>query len=449
MHYASPGSHSTPRGLAKRRSSLYNTDSSLQVKKGGNGMKFERAETKHGAPLYVFPMPYLQSVAVGVLVFAGSRDEICPREAGLAHAFEHMVFQGNSRCGNSKEISEEVEIEGGMVNAWTSSEMTFYHCLVPDWAFEIAARSVASQVTSSLFRPEDVTKEMKNIVQEIRKTHDDPARYCAHLFRQAIFGSHPLGKRVLGSEETVSAFTRDDFLHWQERFYHAKNYVFLAAGNVMLQNAVRVFEGLPFRALARNRNARQPIFEIAGAVQRAVEERDIKQAHVCLGAAIGPATSRETRLLETYEAMIGGGMSSPLFQEVRDKRGLCYSIGANASRSTDRGTFRVSVGTDPNRLHEATDCIKEVLWSCRNDGGLLENAKRRIRGQHAISFSSPSYVLQSAAYEVGLSIEPNSPDEIQREIEGHTIEEVAAAVEKRLRPENLTHTSIVPRGTNA
>src|SRR3989344_1762959 len=131
-------------------------------------MKFESAMTSHGAPLYVFSMPQVQSIAVGVLVFAGTRDESWPKEAGIAHALEHMVFQGNARLGNSQAISAEIEDTGGMVNAWTAKEMTFYHRVVPDHAFGVAAQSLASQLSASLFRQADIDKEMKNVVEEIK-----------------------------------------------------------------------------------------------------------------------------------------------------------------------------------------------------------------------------------------------------------------------------------------
>lgn len=409
-------------------------------------MAFQKLETRHGVPVYVFPMPHVQSVAVGVLVFAGSRDEIYPHEAGLAHAFEHMVFQGNTRLGSNKMIAEELEAHGGSVNAWTWNEMTFYHRVAPDYAFDVAVNSIASQITDSLFRPEDITKEMKNIVQEIRRSFDNPASFCGHLFDKAIFGNHPLGKIVLGSEETVSKFTRDDFLLWQNKFYYAGNYVFLVVGNIDSSTALKVFDRVALLSISRARNTRPLIAEISGAVPKIVAEREIEQAHIHLGTPIGPASETESKLLEFYTYMLDGGMSFPLFQEVRDKRGLCYAVSADVLRWSDRGVFQVYVGTDAARVNEATDCVKEVVWNYRRDEALLERTKKMINGRNAISFSNPSSVLQRAAVDVVFSGSPQSPEEIRQEIDGFMIDEIAAVVEKYLRPENFSYAYVIPKG---
>lgn len=409
-------------------------------------MKFESAVTSNGMPVYVFPMPQVQSVAVGVLVFVGTRDESWPKEAGIAHAFEHMVFQGNKRLGNSQAITAEIENIGGVVNAWTSKEMTFYHRVVPDHAFGVAVESLASQLTTSLFRQADIDKEMKNVVEEIKRASDHAAGFSQRIIDEVVYGSHPLGKGTLGFKEAVIGFKTEDFQSWQTRFYLPKNYVFLAVGNVTLEKVLAIVNGISFGENSGEKNARPFISEITQPERVRVVERDIQQANVCMGMAVGSSADRATKALELYSTMLRGGMSFPLFQEVRDKRGLCYSVDSDVSSWSDRGIFQIYVGTDMARVEEAVNCIKNVVWDYRNDELLFQRAKGLLLGRNAIRFCNPSTILTQAAFDVVVSGKPKSPEEISREIQSIPLADVTAAVERYLTPDNFSYAYIVPKG---
>ncbi|MDP3999057.1 MAG: pitrilysin family protein [bacterium] len=409
-------------------------------------MKFESAMTSHGAPLYVFSMPQVQSIAVGVLVFAGTRDESWPKEAGIAHAIEHMVFQGNTRLGNSQAISAEIEDTGGMVNAWTSKEMTFYHRVIPDHAFGVAVQSLASQLSASLFRQVDIDKEMKNVVEEIKRASDNPAGFCERTISDVVYGSHPLGKDTLGVREAVIGFKTEDFQSWQSRFYFPKNYVFLVVGNITLEKALAVINGISFGRNNGERNLRPFISKVVQSERVRVVERDIQQANVCLGVAVGSSMARSTQALELYSTMLRGGMSFPLFQEVRDKRGLCYSIYSDVSSWSDRGIFQIYVGTNMERVEEAVNCIKDVVWKHRNDEPLLRRAKGLLLGSNAIRFCNPSTILTQAAFDVIVSGKPKSPEEINEEVRSVLLTEVTEAVERYLNPDNFSYAYVVPKG---
>lgn len=408
-------------------------------------MKFEKAVTEHGVPLYVFSMPHVASVATGVLIHAGTRDEDWPSEAGLAHAFEHMVFKENSRLKNSEAISGEIEDRGGVVNAWTDKEMTFYHRIVPYHDFETGVRSISSQLESSLFRDEDIKKEMKSIAEEIRMYSDNPIALCVRAIDSVVYGNHPLGKDTLGSIESVTSFGQDDFLYWQKHFCCLNNYVFLAVGNVTLDDAIEVFNRTSFGPNTGTRNKRKSIFEINQDNKVKVIERDIKQTNVCLGTAIGSASDDETKALDLYTAMIGGGMSFPLFQEVRDKRGLCYHVKASLEPWSDRGIFTVYVGTE--RPREAIDCIKNVIWDNRANENLFDKAKRFVIGENDIKFCDPVQILMRAAMETIFSGSPKSPEEINEEVRSIKLSTVTSAVKRYLHPDNLSYVYVVPKGT--
>lgn len=415
----------------------------------GNKVKFEHAVTKSGAPLYVLTMPHVESVAVGVLVNAGTRDEIIPKEAGIAHALEHMVFQGNGRLPDSLSVSSEIETIGGMLNAWTSKEMTLYHNAVPKEFLQTSVNSIGSMLNTSLFRAENIATEMKNVVQEIKRANDAPDGFCRDMFEEVLYGKHPLGKRTLGTEESVLAFRVDDFVKYMERLYYPQNYTFIVVGNATLKEAESAFNqafGGVREPLVKYRREHSP--SITRAKKYEVFERDIEQANVCLGVTVGTGHDPETEALEFFKAMIDGGMSFPLFQEVRDKRGLCYSISADITPWSDCGQFQIYVGTNPETMDEAIACIHDVIKNSSNDAPLFARAKTYLLGSTATSFTSPSAILQHAATDITFLGTPRSPSEIRSDIEKQTPEGVLRAVQKYLLdPKQYSYAYVVPKGT--
>ncbi len=409
-------------------------------------MRFESTVTKQGMPLYLFPMPSVKSVALGVLVSAGTRDESWPKEAGLAHAFEHMVFQGNTRLGNSKAIAEEIEAHGGLINAWTSKETTFYERMVPDYALLDGINSLAGQLTLPLFRKRDIKNEMKNIVEEIKQSNDDPQSLCIDNILEVVFGNHPLAQGTLGLVNSVTSFSKRDFSSWQERFYHPENFVFVAAGNVTMAKFAKAVNKFSFGEKGR-KITRSPISHIGRASNCKIVERDIEQANICLGALIGSAAEKDTKALQFYSRMIGGGMSFPLFQEVRDKRGLCYTIDADVDSWSDKGIFNIYVGTDPGRAKEAIDCIRDVVWKYRTDKNLFAKARKLLLGRISIGFCNPASVIERAAETMSTTGFPKSPEELAEEFGNIKLSDVTKAVERHLNPDNFSYAYVVPKGT--
>jgi predicted Zn-dependent peptidase len=410
-------------------------------------MKFELVTTKHGMPLYVLSMPHVMSVASGILVFAGTRDENWPQEAGLAHAVEHMLFQGNRHQKNSLLTAEEIEREGGDMNAWTSKEMTFYYNIVPDFAFGTSVRSLAHMMASPLFKDAEIKKEMLNILEEIKRAQDSPSGVAGRTMNKIIYGNHPLGKDTLGTADTVKNFKKEDFVRWHKKYYHPANCTGIVVGNTTAEKALKTFNKYQFGPAGGSKNTRVAVKEITGNKRIEIIEKDIAQANTYLATAIGAARDKSTTALQVYSQMLSGGMSFPLFQEVRDKRGLCYSVGSGISQWSDRGTFYTYVGTDRNRIKEAIDCIKDVIWSNKDNKELFEKAKRALLGSICIQFCSPNSIMNSAAHEIIFSGSPKAPEEVKSEIESVTLSEVTQAVEQYLRPENLSYSMVVPKDT--
>ena len=409
-------------------------------------MKFERAMTEHRMPLYVFNMPHMGSVTCGVLVFAGTVDEKWPEEAGLAHAYEHMVFHGNDRKHSSQSVAGEIEEIGGDLNAHTWKEETFYYRTVPKNEFRTAVMSLASQLTTPMFKAENIEKEMQVVCEEIKMSQDSHPNTCYYELIKMLYGTHPLAKETLGMKESVMNFKSIHFKNWQERYYHPRNFVFIAVGNIAVQEALDTINSLPFENFSGGENVRKST-KIVEVQNRVIIEREMEQANTYMGVTIGPARDKDSDALEIYTQMVSGGMSFPLFQEVREKRGLCYSVGASISNATDYGVFAVYTGTAKERIAEATECISEVIWSNRNNRELFERAKKMVLGSLAVRFDSPGHILHSALERILYHGKPISPQEIITELEGITLEDVTSAVEKYLHPDRFSYAHVVPKGT--
>jgi len=410
-------------------------------------IKFEKAMTEQGFPLYVFPMPYATSIAIGMFVRAGTRDEEWPKQAGLAHAFEHMTFQGNGRKKSSLEITEEIEAVGGNMNAWTNKESTFYYRIVPDISFETGIKSLSGQLSRPLLRKKDIEKEMKNIVEEIKRAEDNPSRLCQKIINNIVFGNHPLRKSTLGTMESVLELKKDDFESWQESYFPG-NYILLIAGNTTLEKALKVVNKTSFKNGNKEafKGERKFIFSLERESKIELVEKDIKQANVCLGALVGPSSENESKALSMFSSMIDGGMSFPLFQEVRNKKGLCYCIDSSLSSWSDRGIFSIYIGTDINRVNEAIECIMEVVSKNKDNQALLDKTKKSLLGKNSINFCSPGNIVIRSAEDIIFFGKPRSPREIEEEVKGVNLSEITAAVEKYLNPDDFLFSFVVPKG---
>lgn len=401
--------------------------------------------TNCGAPLFVVEMPNANSVATGVLVNAGTRDEIWPGQAGLAHAFEHMVFRGNAKFPTSQAVAGYLEKVGGKVNAWTNQEMTFFYNVVPANHFEKAADYLHELLATPTCGPRDIELEMQNIVEEIKRFNDTPMALALDTSESLAYGDHPLANHTLGTAETVSAFNHDHFVQWQKKFYNPGNFSFLVVGRISPDEALKAFNAY-FLEPSGIRNLRQPISSWSLKEKSAVLEKDINQANVALAAPIASASHRSTKALALFQAMLNGGMSFPLFQEVREKRGLCYHVAVYVSAATDAGVFQFFVGTSPEKVGLALKTIFEVTGANRANEKLFEEAKELLKGRIALSNEAPAAMLSKLAYDIALEGRPKLVQETLEEIEGITLKEVTDAVDQYLGQENFVRVFVAPKG---
>ena len=351
-----------------------------------------------GLRVVTTPVPTSQSVSVNVFVGAGSRGED-ERTKGLAHFLEHMVFKGTPKRPTAIDIAEAIEGAGGVLNAYTSKELTCYWNHVPDDRLETAIDVLADMLYNSKLDPEEIDRERAVVQQEIKRTKDQPGAFVGELLGQAVYGDHPMGWSTAGTEDTVGALQQQDFKDWLGTWYGAGNIVVSVAGNTTHEDVVR----LAARYFANGGSATPPaVLGLNGGLPAArvvSDSRPIAQANIAMGL---PAVSREDPdryALMILNSLLGRGMSSRLFKEVRERRGLAYSVGSSVSRHSDTGMLGISAGVSPENVAETVKVILEELEKLVQEPvGTDELTKSRdyTVGSFRLSLESPMSLGQRA-----------------------------------------------------
>jgi len=313
----------------------------------------------NGLRLALHPMPATYSATVVALVGAGSRYE-SDAEAGISHFLEHMLFKGTARRPTAQLVADTVERVGGRLNASTSREITSYYAKVPSRHIDTGLDLIADMLRNSLIDAEEVEREKGVIVEEIAQGEDAPTAVGAHLLQRTLWGAHPLGRPVIGARETVLATTRADLCGYHARHYVPGRMVLSVAGNIDPDVIARHVEEL-FGDMAAGPEpvALPALYPRDGeAVAHAPHDG---QAHLFVAAPGVAADHPDHMAFALLAELLGGGMSSRLFLEVRERRGLAYSVGASASTLSDHGTLAVHAGVAPARAAGALEVIVREL----------------------------------------------------------------------------------------
>ncbi|MBI4343777.1 MAG: insulinase family protein [Candidatus Omnitrophica bacterium] len=336
----------------------------------------------NGAGLILRPMPQARSVAVGVWVQAGGRYE-APAQAGISHFVEHLLFKGTRRR-SCEQLKQQVEGVGGSLNGFTAEEFTCYMAKVPRRFAARALGVLADMVRRPTMQPRDVEKEREVILEEIRMYEDNPGQYVHDLFNQLLWPNHPLGMILSGTIETVRRMSRADLVRYWRSRYQPRGLLVSCAGAFEAQAMARQVR----QAFGSMRSARRRPFARAPRPRRGpqvkVWRKDTEQAHVCVGTYAIPRTHPDRFALELLHVLLGGNMSSRLFREVREKRGLVYEIGSQIRRFEDTGAFVISAGCDAGKLQATLQVIFTELARLRRrpvSRSELRRAKDYYAGQ--------------------------------------------------------------------
>jgi len=322
-------------------------------------------------------VPHVRSVSIGFWLRAGSRYE-ADGQHGISHFIEHMLFKG-TRTRSARDLAEAMDSAGGQMNAFTARELTCYYARVPDQRAELAVELLADMLVNPLLDEGDIEKEKGVVVEEIRMCEDTPEDLVHEMFSERVFGRHPLARSILGTEDSVGALDRGAMLDYMARHYTAGNLVVAAAGRVEHDDVVRwVSERLAGLGSASCPVTERPVTRsLSPEIWR---EKDIEQVHLCIGGR-GLSRCDERRFAaHILDMALGGGMSSRLFQEIREKRGLAYNVYTYTSGYADCGIAGVYAGCRPDRLNEVLAICRDQLAEVAANG-LTEEETRRAIGQ--------------------------------------------------------------------
>ncbi|GHH52427.1 M16 family metallopeptidase [Streptomyces candidus] len=353
--------------------------------KGENGIGTVRRTTLPGGLRIVTEtLPSVRSATFGIWVNVGSRDET-PSLNGATHYLEHLLFKGTS-SRSALDISSAIDAVGGEMNAFTAKEYTCYYARVLDTDLPLAIDTVCDMLTGSLIRQEDVDAERGVILEEIAMTEDDPGDCVHDLFAHTMLGDTPLGRPVLGTVDTINALTADRIRRFYKKHYDPTHLVVAAAGNVDHATVVRQVRRAFEKAGALGSPDATPVAPRAGsrklrtAGRVELLDRQTEQAHVVLGMPGLARTDERRWALSVLSTALGGGMSSRLFQEVREKRGLAYSVYSFTSGFADCGLFGVYAGCRPSQVHDVLKICRDELDKVAADG-LTDDEITRAVGQ--------------------------------------------------------------------
>ncbi len=348
---------------------------------------YRRSVMPNGVRVVTEYIPHVRSASIGVWIETGSRDE-GPDEQGFSHFIEHLVFKGSARF-SARDIAELMDTCGGHLNAFTSKEHTCYFARVLDDNFMLAVNLLKEMLMHSLFSLEDIEKERGVILEEIKMLEDTPDELVHELFCEAIWPDNALGRSILGTRESIMGASRERLLDFMRRMYSTDRLVIAVAGNLEHEAVVdafaALFDGWP-EASIRD--------EQSGAVVdvgRLVRFKDTEQAHICLGGGGLPRSDTRKYAMYLLDTIVGGGMSSRLFQELREERGLVYSTYSYHSSYRDTGSFTVYAACSPDHLAEVMGVIRRELTALGTDPvdpSELLRAKGQLKGSLMLSLES-------------------------------------------------------------
>lgn len=401
-----------------------------------------------GLQTVLLPRQEGETVTFLVLIGVGSRYET-PRQSGLSHFLEHMFFKGTTTRRTTKEIAEAIENIGGEFNAFTAEEYTGYYVKVSSEHLERGADVVSDILLRPLFPKVEIERERGVITEEIRMYTDTPMRHIWHLWQQALFGTHPLGRRIDGRMDTVAAFKRPDFLRYTKEHYHTENGVVAVAGRFDVKKAERLLQKL-FKPLPRGKATHPSAAPRRQPDQPYVHEyrKSLDQTHLIVGVP-GVDMSDERRFAaELLATILGGGMSSRLFISVRERNGLAYSVKTSSDSYTDAGSFATQTGVRTDKAELALKLILEeydrIMQEPVGDEELAK-AKQIVRGHMVLELEETNALAAFAGMQELLKDTVLTPDDIWQKINAVTPAEVQQVAQQLLIPKQRTLALLGPQ----
>jgi len=388
-------------------------------------------------------MPSSHSVSIGIWVMAGSRDE--PQEKnGISHFLEHMFFKGTSRR-TAKDIAIEVDSIGGELNAFTSREETTFYARTLDKHLPIAVDLLSDIFLNSLFDPVDIEKEKRIILEELKMVEDTPDDYIHDLYYKTAWDGDPLGQPVLGIRDAIESFERDDLIDYIENHYHPAGIVISAAGNLDHDELLRLLD----KTLGRLNRGKAYRDETIPRFTRNIQGRRkrLESVHICLGVEGLKHTDEDRYVLLVLNSILGSSVSSRLFQEIRERRGLAYSIYSYISSFRDTGMLTTYAATDRSKVSEVIDLILREFTALKKDrvsDDELRKAKEQLKGNLILSLESTINKMTRIARQEIYFGRYFSLEEILKGIDAVTSEEVLNLMRRLFKEDSIALATLGP-----
>jgi predicted Zn-dependent peptidase len=387
-----------------------------------------RTELPGGVRVLTEHVPGVRSVALGIWIAIGSRDER-PDQAGAAHYLEHLLFKGTGRR-TAQGIAEEMDAVGGELNAFTAKEHTCYYAHVLDSDLPLALDILSDVVTNAELAHTDVELERGVVLEEIAMRDDDPEDLLGELFDETLLGGHPLGLPVIGSEESIRGMSRETLHAFWRGEYTAPRMVVAAAGNTehahVVELAAKAFDGPDARPVAPRRSGG---VRLPARKALALRTDDSEQAQLMLGVPGLDRHDPRRPVLSVLNTALGGGLSSRLFQQVREQRGLAYQVYSSSVSYADAGTWSVYAGCAPERLGEVVGVVRDVLAGAAADGiteAEVRRAKGSLRGGTVLGLEDTASRMNRLGRSELDHGRQRSLEQTLAKIDAVTVEEVAA-----------------------
>ena len=411
--------------------------------------KYNKTVLPNGMKIITEAIPHVHSVSLGVWIDVGSRDET-NSVAGVSHFIEHMSFKG-TRNRTAADIALYLEAVGGVLNAFTSREQTCFYAKFLDQHLPNAVEILFDLVGNPLFDKNDIEKEKKVVLEELKDIEDNPSDLVHDLFSNALFGNHPLGRSIMGTRTTVNGMSRPKIIHYVGKHYRWDKMIVAASGNLVHEMLVDLVQ----KQVELLQIGRAPAVGISGIerkrpsfhISRRAHHKKIKQVHICLGMPAKDFLHTSRYAVMLLNSILGGGMSSRLFQQLRENMGLVYSVFSYLDFFEDSSVFGFYLGTDRKNVKKAMAAIKTELIRIRSEKlpeSELTKAKEQLKGNLMLGLENTSNRMNRLAKHELLAGRYIDLDETIHAIDKVKSSEVVEMAKELLDPERLSGAALGP-----
>jgi predicted Zn-dependent peptidase len=398
----------------------------------------------NGLTILTESMPYVRSVSVGIWLRTGARQESV-EENGISHFIEHMLFKG-TKNRSAEDIARAADSIGGHLDAFTAKETTNFSIKVLDEHLPRAFGILSDLVKNPLFEPEHITNESRVIQEEIKMVEDTPDDLVHEIFTQTYWRGHALGRPILGTRRTVRGFDRKGLVRYFRRHYAPNNLLIAAAGHLRHSQIVDLIQK-EFGDASAGPKLRSGPIPIAHPHLQVRHKKDLEQVHLCVGAPSYPQPHKNRFPSYILNSVLGGGMSSRLFQNIREKRGLAYAVFSSLSSFHDAGCLSVYAGTAADKARQVIDLVLQEFCELKSNPisqEELQRAKDYLKGSLLLSLESSTSRMGNAARQEMYFGRHFSQDEIAQSVDAVTAEQVLTVAQEFFCPERLAITVLGP-----